>query len=108
VLDGETIWDAPKDLSRDLAAGAENDVAPQITALLRDYLETSRDNLLAQSFARDRWGLMPILKVADRRVGKRVLDTIPEGSLSEAAEKVRRARKARVIESTPKKESERD
>lgn len=70
VLDGETIWQAPQNVGAQLQAGAFNDAASQITVLLREYLDAPRNELLSREFSGDRWGIIELLRAADRRIGK--------------------------------------
>jgi hypothetical protein len=66
-----------------------------ISNLFRQYIDTPRDELLSKKFEEDYWGLINILRAADRRIGKRRLKVfsqeIPTGS---AAEKVLKRRLA--------------
>lgn len=71
VLDGETIWDEPKRVSRMLVEGEENSDAAKMGEIFREYLSLSRENLLHYSPADDIAGLSQLLRAADRRIGKR-------------------------------------
>lgn len=85
VLDKETIWEEPRKVIPSLVAGSANPVAAEITPILREYLDTPKDALLTHSFAGDRWGIVDILRSADRRVGKRRLVELRETTHVEAA-----------------------
>jgi hypothetical protein len=47
--------------------------APTVSDVIREYIETPKEELLTKSFEHDRWGLTDILRAADRRIGKRRL-----------------------------------
>ena len=70
VLDGETIWEAPRNAGGQAKSGAFNDAASMITELLREYLDVPRDELLTREFSGDRWGIIDLLRSSDRRIGK--------------------------------------
>ncbi len=72
-LDGDMVWEVPKQISKQLRAGTGNTVASKITQILRDYLDTPKDQILIREFPSDIWGITDILKASDRRVGKRRL-----------------------------------
>jgi hypothetical protein len=74
-----------------LLCSYESDV-PDISNLIRDYVDTSREALLQKSFDHDHWGLTDILKAADRRIGKRRLAELREMVRNDAALKVIDAR----------------
>lgn len=81
ILNGQIIFDEPKQISRQLAQGLENTTATQITGLLRTYLDTPKEDLLSNEFPGDLYGLIDILRAADRRIGKRrVLELMQRGS----------------------------
>lgn len=73
VLDGETIFDEPKNISRQLKDNRGNTTASTLTVLLREYLDTPKDELLSRLFPADTYGLIDIIRAADRRIGKRRL-----------------------------------
>jgi hypothetical protein len=62
TLGTEIIWDYPH--------GWEE---PAVSDVMREYIETPKDELFAKSFENDKWGLTDILRAADRRIGKRRL-----------------------------------
>ena len=78
TLGKEIIWDYPKDfvsrgyLDRHLPYPwpYATDIS-QISCLIREYLDTPRDQLLSKPFDHDVWGIVDILRAADRRVGSR-------------------------------------
>lgn len=88
VLNGETVWDQPPRVSRQLKLGLESSVAPRITSILREYLDTPKDQLLTRTFENDHADLIEILKVSDRRIGKRRLAEIIESLNSPVAQRI--------------------
>ena len=85
VFKGQTIWEEPRDVASFLKAGRGNSVATEITAVLRQYLDTPKDELLSAAFPGDRWGLTEVLLAADRRIGKRRLVELKSKCASAAA-----------------------
>lgn len=79
----EIIWDYPKDfVLKDGSVGNyngestgypyNNDIS-EISEIIREYIDTPKEELFAKQFEDDKWGLTNILKSADRRIGKRRL-----------------------------------
>jgi hypothetical protein len=64
-LGREVMWDFPAGFPDD----GEGYSASDLSALLRDYLETAKDELLSREFPDDRHGLVDFLRLADRRIG---------------------------------------
>jgi hypothetical protein len=99
TLDGETIWDYPKDfieITHPLRAKPEyypyqTDV-PEISELIREYIDTPKAELLSKQFENDHWGLVNILRAADRRIGLRRLPDLRKKTRNQAARKVIEAR----------------
>lgn len=85
VLDGETIWDEPKNVSAILRAGESNLDATTMSSIMRLYIDTPKDNLLEISSSNDKWGLLDLLKVVDRRIGARRLLKLKEEITNELA-----------------------
>jgi hypothetical protein len=87
-LDKEIIWDFPKQFlaksSEQIAAGGVSD----ISALLRDYIDTPKNQLADKVFVDDLWGLVDILRAADRRLGAKQLEALKVKTTSPAAKKV--------------------
>lgn len=63
-----------------------------ITDLIREYIDTPKEELLTKIFSRDFWGLINILRAADRRVGMRRLNELKKKTKNIAAHKVIEAR----------------
>lgn len=71
----EIVWDYPQDFSaRQL--NDENypygDSISIMSGLIREYMDCPSSDVFRE-FPADRWGLIPVLRVCDRRVGKRRL-----------------------------------
>jgi hypothetical protein len=97
-LDKEIIWDYPKDFA--VKDGTKNHVdqkisyyphqsdVPKISELLREYIDTPKEMLYEKHFETDKWGLINILKAADKRMGKRRLEKLKKKTHNIAALKV--------------------
>ncbi len=84
TLAKEIVWYYPRDVRRD---GPDTDVLSDwphandisdVSDLLREYVDTPREQLLEREFANDRWGLADVLRAADRRIGLRGLRKVGE------------------------------
>jgi hypothetical protein len=92
TLGKDIIWDYPKDFInkpvediRDLFENGDlhgfllRDIyphgweGPTVSGVMRECIETPKEELFTKSFENDKWGLTDILRVADRRIGKRRL-----------------------------------
>jgi hypothetical protein len=73
TLDREKIWEAPQRASEKRDEERRDETASEVTAVLREYLDTPKDELFEKRFEGDRWELTNVLKAADRRIGKRRL-----------------------------------
>ncbi|MDR2637006.1 MAG: hypothetical protein LBB55_01560 [Zoogloeaceae bacterium] len=97
-LDNEIIWDYPKDFA--VKYGTKNLVdkkisyyphlsdVPKISDLLRAYIDSPKETLYEKHFANDKWGLVNILKAADKRIGRRRLEKLKRKTHNTAALKV--------------------
>ncbi|WP_108649679.1 SF0329 family protein [Dongshaea marina] len=102
TLGKEVIWDYPRDFSESEKAKRLTDEGhyPYITdvsdisALIRDYIDTPKGELLSRSFDQDRWGLVDLLRASDRRVGLRRLAKFKQSTTSKAAHRLMEARLA--------------
>lgn len=70
----QIIWDFPKDFV-DEPNWYFEEAAPRLSCLIRDYIDCPVDELLTREF-RERFKLIPILRVCDRRIGKRRLEQL--------------------------------
>ena len=104
TLAGEIIFDYPKDFAlksggvKSLAQGAltkiypyDNDIS-DIGELIREYIDTPKEELFKKHFDADEWGLANILKAADKRIGKRRLQILAKNKKNQAMQKVIAAR----------------
>ncbi len=95
TLGKEIIWDYPKDfvsrgyLDRHLPYPwpYRTDIS-EISCLIREYLDTPRSQILLEPFENDLWGIVNILRAADRRVGSRQWDELERSATSEAVTKI--------------------
>ena len=84
TLGKETIWSYPGQFV--VPGGATRRVdspkltfyphmtdVPAISDLIREYIDTPVADLLTRQFTNDHWGLVNILRAADRRIGQRQL-----------------------------------
>lgn len=94
TLGKEIIWDVPKDFPVERRKGQYNEFASEISCLIRTYLDTPKDALLSMTFSGDRWGLIDIMRVADRRLGMEALNAFARKGLVLPAAKVLAARRA--------------
>ena len=98
TLDKEIIFDYPKDFVK--ADGTiVNHVGEKfnypyttevsdISNLLREYIETSKEELFDKHFESDKWGLTNILKATDRRIGARRLNELKRKTESVSTNKI--------------------
>ena len=105
TLAGEIIFDYPKDFAlkdgriKSLAQGGAlakfypyDSGISGIGELIREYIDTPKDELFKKHFDADEWGLANILKAADKRIGKRRLQILAKNKKNEAMQKVVQAR----------------
>jgi hypothetical protein len=93
TLGKEIIWDYPKDFIGAKSVDAEGGEHPypymndasEISQLLREYIDTPKEELSNKEFEEDKWGLSAILKAADRRIGKRQLVELQKTTSNKAA-----------------------
>lgn len=102
TLGRETIWDYPRQF---IATPHPNREKPYhypysteisaISELIREYIDTPRYQLLSKQFENDHWGLINILRAADRRVGSRQWPKLIKKTHNLAALKVLERRMSR-------------
>lgn len=96
TLGDEIIFDYPKQFVGQ--PGKVNRYYPyitnisQISDLIREYIDTPKYEVFDKQFENDRWGLISILKAADRRNGTRRLQKIKMETPDTAAMQVIAAR----------------
>lgn len=101
TLGKEIIWDYPKQfvsqgyLDRHLPNRwpYATDIS-EISCLIREYLDTPRSRILTEPFTHDLWGVVDILRAADRRVGRRQWDALKQHAGSDAVTKIIACRKS--------------
>ncbi len=101
TLGKEIIWDYPKDFievshpsrSNPKWYPYETDV-PDISVLIREYIDTPKSDILSKKFENDHWELIDILRAADRRIGNRRLPELKKKAENKAVNKVIEARLA--------------
>ena len=111
TLGKEVIWDYPKQfVTKDgtvknlSGSGAKtffsrltvtypyiNDIN-DISRLIREYIDTPKEEILSKVFENDHWGLINILRSADRRIGERRLEELRKKTHNIAANKIIDAR----------------
>jgi len=104
TLAGEIIFDYPKDFVlksggvKSPAGGTLTKIYPygndisDIGELIREYIDTPKEELFAKHFDEGGWGLANILKAADKRIGKRRLQILAKNRKNQAMQKVIAAR----------------
>jgi hypothetical protein len=100
TLGKETIWDYPGQFpAPDGRAGAGYPHVTDISAiseLIREYIDTPVAALMSRPFDGDHWGLVNILRAADRRIGARQWPALKNQLDDAMALKVLKARQRRV------------
>ena len=96
TLDKETIFDYPKqfviedggvrNLSGFIRGYPYRTDISDITHLIREYIDTPKEKLLTRIFQDDYWGLINILRAADRRIGIRRLEALRRKTRNIAAQ----------------------
>ena len=92
TLGKEIIWDYPKDFIKAKDADEDGGEYPypycndasEISQLLREYIDTPKEELITKTFEEDKWGLTAIFKAADRRTGKRQLVELQKAASNKA------------------------
>ncbi|MFB6366319.1 hypothetical protein ACFCP7_20060 [Paenibacillus elgii] len=102
TLDQDTIWDYPKqfvtydggvrNLTGFVAGYPYTTDISDISKLIREYIETPKNELMSKVFEHDHWGLINILRCADRRIGRRRFKQLRKKIHNKAALKVLQAR----------------
>lgn len=99
TLGKEIIWDYPADFITKEGcvknyADKINKLYPyftdvsEISDLIREYIDTPKDILFDKHFGNDKWGLINILKAADRRIGNRRLNDLQRKTHNIASNKI--------------------
>ena len=98
ILNGETIFDQPPKISRKIEQGLADSTATEITGVLRSYLDTPKDLIFSAEFPNDRFGLVDLLRAADRRIGKRRLAELIDRDSAPAVRAIIKARYPELFE----------
>jgi len=93
----EILWDYPKDfIGLNHPKRAEwyphNTDISEISNLIREYIDTPKEELLIKQFEKDYWGLINILRAADKRIGNRRLSLLKSKTKNIAARKILKLR----------------
>jgi hypothetical protein len=96
TLGKDIIWDVPRDFPEEKAKGTYNNVASEISEVIKAYLDTPREELLSRVFEADRWGIVDIFRVSDRRLGRKSLELMEITTLPEPAKRILEARLNKV------------
>ena len=102
ILDKEIVFDYPKqfvtpngtikNLSGVEAVYPYKTDICDISDLIRTYIDTPKEHLLSMQFEDDHWGLVNILRAADKRIGTRRLSALKRKTDNLAARKIIAAR----------------
>jgi hypothetical protein len=106
TLDKEVIWDYPGQFALPGGGTTRADArtvvhyphltdVPLISDLIRQYIDTPAGELMSRRFPSDHWGLVNILRAADRRIGRRQWPALKRKLHNAAALKVLVARQVR-------------
>ena len=106
TLNKEIIFDYPKQFVTDEGtvknlSGFEaiypykTDIS-DISDLIREYIDTPKEQLLSKIFINDVWGLINILRAADSRIGVKRLEDLKKKTNNIAANKIIEARLERT------------
>ena len=95
TLEKEIIWDYPKDFVNKPYPQRTNikwypygtDI-PDISNLIREYIDTPKSEIFSKEFKNDYWGLTNILKASDKRIGTRRLPDLKKKINNKEAIKV--------------------
>ncbi|WP_444936540.1 hypothetical protein ACJJIW_01560 [Microbulbifer sp. JMSA004] len=104
TLGKDIIWDYPKDFvgkshperkpSKWYPYGTD---IPDISNLIREYIDTPKDEIMNKVFENDSWGLINILRAADKRIGTRRLHKLKKKIGNKAALKIIEFRMASAL-----------
>lgn len=92
TLGRQIVWDYPKQFV-DRPTGENTPISyypystdmSAISDLIREYIMTPSKDILSKHFKNDHWGLVNILRAADRRVGERRLHLLRRKTHNKAA-----------------------
>jgi hypothetical protein len=101
TLDKEIIWDYPKDFiikcnkekrltnnhGKTFALPYSSEVSA-ISQIIREYINTPKNELFDKFFENDKWDITEILKVADRRIGIKRIEKLKNETENPAVLKI--------------------
>jgi hypothetical protein len=101
TLGNEIIWDYPKDFiikcnnekrltnnhGKTFALPYSNEVSA-ISQIIREYIDTPKNELFDKVFEKDKWNITEIIRAADRRIGIRRLDELKNKTENPAVLKI--------------------
>lgn len=101
TLNKEIIFDYPKqfvdnnnsgntirNLNGEIAYYPYQTDIPDISNLIREYIDTPQGEVFTKHFENDYWGLINILKSADKRIGRKRLELLKRRTKNKAAQKI--------------------
>jgi hypothetical protein len=104
TLGKEIVWDYPKDFIKEIHPNRKNPKSypyltdtPDISNLIREYMDTPKNEIMTKIFENDYWGLINILRAADKRIGRKRLSDLKNNTINKAAQKVMEARLATTL-----------
>lgn len=102
AVGNEIIWNYPKQFRLADNPDRENpeyypyatDI-PDISNIIREYIDSPKAELLNKKFSEDHWGLINILKACDKRIGQRRLNELAKEVQCDKVTKIVALRKNR-------------
>lgn len=73
TIEKKIVWDFPKNAMWDEGQWYFGDETKALSCLIRAYVNCPNNELLSYEF-KDRWKMLPFLRVCDKRIGKRRLE----------------------------------
>lgn len=91
TIDKEIVFDYPKDFDTTKKYGFnsypwDTDISG-ISNVIEEYIQSPKDKILKE-FSNDKWGITEILRVCDRRIGKRRLRQLIDSTSNEVLLKI--------------------
>ena len=91
TIDKEIVFDYPKDFDTTKKYGFnsypwDTDISG-ISNVIEEYIQSPKDKILKE-FSNDKWGITDILRVCDRRIGKRRLRQLIDSTSNEVLLKI--------------------
>lgn len=91
TIDKEIVFDYPKDFDTTKKYGFnsypwDTDISG-ISNVIEEYIQSPKDKI-SKEFSNDKWGITEILRVCDRRIGKRRLRQLIDSTSNEVLLKI--------------------